>query len=115
MKALKPCKCGSTNRAVLGGSVFLKDDYYVACGHCGAKTKKYKTEDEAVEEWNKTNKDAVAISECPFNCKYNILHMGEVIVAPTGVKHYYISCKCGAKGPEKDTEQDAIVAWNTRG
>ena len=54
------------------------------------------------------------LKNCPFNCSNSILHIGEIICAPNGVKKYYISCSCGAKGPEKTTEQDAIDAWNKR-
>ncbi len=26
----------------------------------------------------------------------------------------YVSCKCGAQGPEKRTKSEAISSWNTR-
>ena len=56
MAELKPCSCGSENWCVwMCCSPDKKETrgYYVECDDCGEATAVCKTEDEAVEAWNR--------------------------------------------------------------
>lgn len=63
--ALKPCPdCGATTMEEYGPMLkrvrpFEKHRYYymIQCQKCHKETKLFKTEEEAVEEWNKTAED----------------------------------------------------------
>ncbi|WP_436918172.1 Lar family restriction alleviation protein [Enterobacter hormaechei] len=48
---------------------------------------------------------------CPF-CESTALNIGYSF-SLSGKKRY-VSCKCGAQGPEMRTESEAIAAWNSR-
>lgn len=60
MAELKPCVCGSENWCVWYCCTPDKRDivgYYVDCDDCGEATSVYKTEEEAVEAWNRMEVD----------------------------------------------------------
>lgn len=48
---------------------------------------------------------------CPF-CESTSLSIGYSF-SIVGKKRY-VSCRCGAQGPEKPTKSEAITAWNKR-
>ncbi|MEN4394642.1 Lar family restriction alleviation protein [Enterobacter cloacae] len=48
---------------------------------------------------------------CPF-CESTTLNIGYSF-SLSGKKRY-VSCKCGAHGPEMRTKSEAIAAWNSR-
>ena len=50
------------------------------------------------------------LKPCPF-CSSNDVHIGGTL----GMKPFWVRCdNCHADGPIKDTEGDAIAAWNRR-
>lgn len=54
MAELKPCKCGSESWCVW--TCYAPNHiagYYVDCDDCGESTRVYKTEEEAIEAWNR--------------------------------------------------------------
>ena len=50
---LKPCSCGCERLWVVHYKSFLKNRFYVECTNCGSRTKSFKKQEQAVEEWNK--------------------------------------------------------------
>ncbi|HHA1920551.1 TPA: Lar family restriction alleviation protein [Enterobacter ludwigii] len=48
---------------------------------------------------------------CPF-CESIALNIGYSF--SLAGKKRYVSCRCGAHGPEKRTKSEAIAAWNSR-
>lgn len=48
---------------------------------------------------------------CPF-CESKALSIGYSL-SFRGMRRY-VSCKCGAHGPERRTKSEAISAWNSR-
>lgn len=48
---------------------------------------------------------------CPF-CESTALSIGYSL-SFRGMRRY-VSCKCGAHGPERRTKSEAISAWNSR-
>ncbi len=96
--ALKPCPdCGATTMEEYGPMLkrvrpFEKHRYYymIQCQKCHKETKLFKTEEEAVEEWNKTAEDEkIKLKSCPF-CGSKEGTAGETTDTPTD-----ISAVCG--------------------
>lgn len=50
---LKPCSCGCKRLWVVHYKSFLKNRFYVECTNCESRTKSFKKQEQAVEEWNK--------------------------------------------------------------
>lgn len=48
---------------------------------------------------------------CPF-CGSTVLNIGYSFSIRGKMR--YVSCKCGAQGPEKRTRSEAISSWNSR-
>ena len=69
---LKPCPfCGSSNFY----SEKIEFDARVGCGNCGAKTRLYNTDEEAIEAWNKRAQPEFTLDELDairrmFECRY---------------------------------------------
>lgn len=54
MVELKPCKCGCTDSWVVWKVISQTAvSYYVDCEACGETTEVYRTEQEAIEAWNR--------------------------------------------------------------
>lgn len=66
--------------------------------------------------------EAMELRECPFGCGYfcaptlsgSMLGTAEELQQKGDVWEYTVRCNCGAEGPTKYTEAEAIAAWNTR-
>lgn len=50
---LKPCSCGCEKLWVVHCKSFLKNRFYIECTNCESRTKLFKKQKQAVEEWNK--------------------------------------------------------------
>ena len=50
---LKPCSCGCERLWVVHYKSFLKNRFYIECTNCESRTKLFKKQKQAVEEWNK--------------------------------------------------------------
>ena len=49
---------------------------------------------------------------CPFCGGSEHLSMGKGRLL--GEQYFYVSCTCGARGPDEVTESAAVVEWNKR-
>lgn len=50
--SVNKCQCGFWNQAIIP---FITGYYYVACGRCARASLPRKTEQEAIDDWNKQN------------------------------------------------------------
>lgn len=53
---LNPCTCGCERLWVVPYKSFLKNRFHVECTNCKKRTKSFKKQNLAVQEWNKINK-----------------------------------------------------------
>lgn len=128
--ALKPCPdCGATTIEEYGpmlkrvGPLEKHRHYYmIQCQKCHKETKLFKTEEEAVEEWNKTAEDEkIKLKSCPF-CGSKEGTAGEPTVEPESTEipeddpyGYHVRCHwCGAETDSYTTRKKAAEAWNRR-
>lgn len=52
LNELKPCSCGCERLWVVHHKSFLKNRFYIECTNCWYKTKAFKKQSQAIEEWN---------------------------------------------------------------
>lgn len=125
---LKPCpECGNND-----GYISIATDYHcvhkiysVCCANCSFHTVEFASENEAVENWNRTAINIKAekrkkvfayfarnyIKPCPF-CGYEarVIEQEE-----SGYKNFYVLCNhCGCRTMNFASEFEAINIWNVR-
>lgn len=104
---LKACPyCGG--RAVIKNTQADEKEYYVICENCGILSGLCKDKQEIFNKWNAR---AEKMLPCPY-CGGK----GELCEDDIGdLKIYTVICEdCGMIASSKDTEEDAIAAWNKR-
>lgn len=86
----------------LWGDKDLEDDYWIECEYCGVKTKKFRTEEEAVEAWNMRVPSWISIEEEPKEDLNQLLLTcdGQCYCFGDFWKGYFQSDNCNCNRPD---------------
>lgn len=101
-------RCGQDEATLIKNGSGSDSNYEVICNACDECTDRFKTEDEAIDAWNKGIMKENVFKICPKCNRYKVYLYRNV-----KKNIAYIECEtCGFETEVYKTEEEAIEAWN---